>query len=519
MFKKLASIAAAALLLSTATAANADQVWNVDSRTASGNTYFTINEVAGGYTERNARDSKDAVTCAGGFSEGACDLSKNGFSAFAWQIMPICETDSAEDCLASFSMIKEDGTVLPAKFLRNIDGPKFPADPNYDLPRASTHALFSVEGATHGGATDTYTVVAKARYLKNSSESKFRVESFDVELYPYREISGPEFRTVQYNVQRDSFGNPSPGYSSSNYLGCIWADNGHCGVRQNFGEVTKAKVTVRISKQISGWFKGRLTNPELAIRPFSANNVEVDVAGGTTDIPMFLAKVANSTISKVQKEAWEKEAHEGGGVSGGAVPDALIYNSQPFSPIALEWITRFRDTAGDKADGVTSAWSFGTMVKRSFNSCLEDSSKILGLVTTNSMAYDGTPPAFQGGTLNYKVAGMHYLPDGTLAQGKYTLVIRDSVAQCLYKFSNAPISASVSVVDEKGEAVTATTTVSQKDGWLTLSAVGFTFSSKTLQVKLTQKAAAKKTITCVKGKMVKKVTGTSPKCPAGYKTK
>jgi hypothetical protein len=31
--------------------------------------------------------------------------------------------------------------------------------------------------------------------------------------------------------------------------------------------------------------------------------------------------------------------------------------------------------------------------------------------------------------------------------------------------------------------------------------------------------AKKSTITCVKGKMTKKVTAVSPKCPAGYKKK
>jgi hypothetical protein len=31
--------------------------------------------------------------------------------------------------------------------------------------------------------------------------------------------------------------------------------------------------------------------------------------------------------------------------------------------------------------------------------------------------------------------------------------------------------------------------------------------------------AAKKTITCVKGKTAKKVTSTNPKCPTGYKLK
>ena len=94
----------------------------------------------------------------------------------------------------------------------------------------------------------------------------------------------------------------------------------------------------------------------------------------------------------------------------------------------------------------------------------------------------------------------------------------------------------------------------ESNGWLNLSARGFTFSSPTIQVKLSQEApapvptptptvvatpepapapievaapapilkpvAAKKmTITCVKGKTIKKVTAVKPKCPAGYKKK
>jgi hypothetical protein len=63
--------------------------------------------------------------------------------------------------------------------------------------------------------------------------------------------------------------------------------------------------------------------------------------------------------------------------------------------------------------------------------------------------------------------------------------------------------------------------VSEKDGWLHLAAYGFTFSSPTISVKLSQaKPLAKKTtITCVKGKLTKKVTAVGPKCPAGYKKK
>ena len=44
--------------------------------------------------------------------------------------------------------------------------------------------------------------------------------------------------------------------------------------------------------------------------------------------------------------------------------------------------------------------------------------------------------------------------------------------------------------------------------------------SATVNILLTETIVAdKKTINCVKGKTVKKVTGINPKCPAGYKTK
>jgi hypothetical protein len=104
-----------------------------------------------------------------------------------------------------------------------------------------------------------------------------------------------------------------------------------------------------------------------------------------------------------------------------------------------------------------------------------------------------------------------------------------SVARCIYKFTSAPISATVSITSENGEANTATTLISEKNGWLKLGAYGFTFSSPTVKVKLTQEKAVpiatatvptkKSSITCVKGKTSKKVTAINPKCPTGYKKK
>jgi hypothetical protein len=94
-----------------------------------------------------------------------------------------------------------------------------------------------------------------------------------------------------------------------------------------------------------------------------------------------------------------------------------------------------------------------------------------------------------------------------------------AVAQCLYGFSNAPISATISVSEDNGEENIASTSVTDQGGWLHLAAYGFTFSNPVISVKLTQSARTKKIVTlhCVRGKTKKSVTGTSPKCPAGFK--
>jgi hypothetical protein len=141
------------------------------------------------------------------------------------------------------------------------------------------------------------------------------------------------------------------------------------------------------------------------------------------------------------------------------------------------------------------------------------------------------------GELTYKVAGAHHLADGvTLFKGSYDLVLRTEFARCLYGFSNAPISAKVSVVSTDGSTQDIATESLREDAarqWLYLSAKNFTFSAPTIKVKLIQDkpletieaepakvetakapatAAVKKviTVTCTKGKITKKFSGANP---------
>ncbi|MFM6842049.1 MAG: hypothetical protein ACKOVI_06525, partial [Candidatus Planktophila sp.] len=167
------------------------------------------------------------------------------------------------------------------------------------------------------------------------------------------------------------------------------------------------------------------------------------------------------------------------------------------------------------------------------------SGDISGVVTTNATAYTSGAPVFnkESQSLDYQVASPHYAPDGRVNVGNYNLQINSKVARCLYGFTSAPISATVSVISSNGENQVATTTLKEKDGWIYLSAAGFTYSSPTVRVKLTQEAPAvkpivetpsaspspsiapKKTVTCVKGASTKRIAASNPKCPAGYKKK
>jgi hypothetical protein len=204
----------------------------------------------------------------------------------------------------------------------------------------------------------------------------------------------------------------------------------------------------------------------------------------------------------------------------------------PDSQQAFDAFLQWKDYIKDRANASPTEWAVRTLADSgNMGYCMGQTKELVGVVSTNSMIYLGSPPIFNKETqsLEYKVASPHFDSKGGVFKGTYDLVLKSEVARCLYGFSNAPISATISIINDSGDTNIATTTVNESDGWLRLAAYGFTFSNPTLLVKLTQEKApvdtpikskpvvTKKTITCQKGKIVKKVTSTKPTCPAGYK--
>jgi hypothetical protein len=212
---------------------------------------------------------------------------------------------------------------------------------------------------------------------------------------------------------------------------------------------------------------------------------EITVEAAPAEVQRMFYQTNINAVSAQEREYANANGMAGGWESG-FTSWARASDASTFG-----YLNYLRSKTRDTTSGVNTLWNFATSGETSANSCLADTSKVLGIVSTNAMAYDGGVPQFRNGFLNYQVAGLHYQPDGiTKVQGSYDLLIRSEVARCLYGFAAAPLSAKISVVGG-GSKTIATTIVSEKKGWLKLAAYGFTFSNKTIKVKIT-KAKPKK---------------------------
>jgi hypothetical protein len=171
--------------------------------------------------------------------------------------------------------------------------------------------------------------------------------------------------------------------------------------------------------------------------------------------------------------------------------------------------------------------------------CIKDYKKNspMGVTSSNAtLATDG-PPIWDAktATLNYRMAALPLLSDGSRFIGHYTLQIPIEVAQCFWGVDAPRAQATISVISENGEKQVITAVASSNSQYFRFNVQGFHFSSPTIKMKLSTTTAAitpipaptktldpkKNTvqkIVCTKGKTVKTFLNTS-KCPAGYKLK
>jgi hypothetical protein len=477
--------------------------------------------------------------------------------------MPPCKTSTEVDCIESIYALAP-GSPARIKGIYNESMPDavalpYKADVANGLPQGSVSGVWEIPNVIHGGGATTYAaIVSQVGSLKRSGTTWIAQPAgsdplgqgdgdFRAAIYPVNVVrdSGYQSRVLELasqpgGIKRWSTGTPS----QPNHSICALVTKGACAQRQSFPDGIKFGMVLRFSKAINGWIHGRIDSPEIDYE-LTSYGTRVDIKGSSTRVPILAGYASMKDFSADDLKRFPGLAIEEQGI--------VIQNSS--GDRAIEQLNIWAKVLEDKAAANPTQWVFYNLMQKDLapsGSCITDSKTLAGLVTTNSTTYTASPPIFNQstGTLDYKVASPHFLADGKIFQGKYDLYIDSKVARCIYKFSNAPISASVSITSaDGGQQSVATTVVSEKSGWLHLSAAGFTFSSPTLKVKLTQDVNAiapspspspspspaagddlisqkvsapvekKLTITCVKGKVTKKVSAVAPKCPAGYKKK
>jgi hypothetical protein len=486
-----------------------------------------------------------------GWDDPSCSVYDN---LFADLILSPCLNEADRACLDGMEAKNSSGaleklTLYGEATSQKIPRYQFKSGTNLvDIPAGGGLSIWKSSEKNADGSDRLYAAHILLRYIATSSRQsgeaadKIVLSDFKGQIYPVTLKSGSTCTEFAIGTQ--------------------------CINSANFVGNEKLAVTLRMNKDLTGWIFGRMQNSEFAVTSLDSSYNKIRIGGDVTLVPELAAKVAKSDISKDPKlEKYLRDFFTNGrpGVSvpnpgSGSFNDGSIggYQSTSYEGfLAAQTTTRLISVNFDKfalfsafedqlkpfsppasnngrnilRETNSIFWNFGANTYVGSNKCSADKTKLHGLVVTNASIFENGPPEFKDGSLNYRVAGVHNNLDGSEFKGRYTYIVRSDTARCYYGFSNAPIEARVEVLSSNNTTQVASVLVSEKDGFIKLQADNFTFSTPTIKVKFSQdsaqptaspaKAASKKssTITCMKGKTSKKITGVNPKCPAGYKKK
>jgi hypothetical protein len=471
-------------------------------------------------------------------------------------IFPLCKADSDVDCLEAVFATTKDGkelavtNIVPFSSLTNHE---YVGSPSNYMPSGGVPTLFDVPDAPHSAGKTYMAVVGSSGHLDILSSDKNVAERTTLSIYAIKLESG-SYTITERSTEPARYYNRNWGTSSTREIRCKFTDSQKCAVAVALPLDIKFGLKVRFSRNIKGWFHGRIQDPTVQYKNNSIGGKTLITSALAVQVPSLSIWKKKSDLTAEVKAFYEKAPKPLGGLGNGAgnlelqqgpedLWSLMLMNNTGFGQAQMDEFLTWLPIFGDKANLQPSIWNMSLMTNFNSgingNSCGSDTNELTGIVSTNSTQYLAGPPTFNKttGELEYKVAGPHFLPNGELSRGSYDLTLRSDFAKCLYGISGTAFRATISVVSDVGQSVIAVTTVGEKDGWINLSAKGFTYSSPTIRVKLEQNkpapmptptptpSASSKpvvkavTITCIKGKTSKKVTAVKPKCPAGYKKK
>jgi len=472
-----------------------------------------------------------------------------------------CASDADVNCLEGISATTPSGTVENAKLVRKFPenfGLPFKGDSSRNLPDSGSPSLWQFPTVKHSGGNLFLAT-------PNFSDWTYRTNiptpaTLSAGIYPVGLVQG------NYPIPVTKAGLMPNGYfvtTNESTPDCAMADGSNCAKIFPFPENTRFSMSIRTNMLVRGFLHGRIDDPNITYAKDAAGIVHLTVEASPVVVPIFGVWSKNTDLPPALNSYLDTQPMGGrfyvADGSGTRAGTALLRDGRGtgYTRQSINEFTMWLPVAQDKAYGSKSVWGFKTLQDQGgVSPCYTGTNSLSGMVTTNATMYEAAPPTFNSQTksLDYQVASPHFDKTGGVNSGKYSLVLNSAVARCLYNFSTAPVKATISILSADGSSQVATTVVNEKDGWLHLQAAGFTYSSPTITVKLSQEAPApaptpsasptptveatptpsaspvtttptpkptvaaqkKSTIVCVKGKSTKSVTAVKPTCPKGY---
>jgi len=511
-------ITALAGLTLTVSGSSANSVSSEDEQfpsqvtSASGFHGIELNEISG------LRDNVSLLTGATETGSKLCtsttDASCSGNYSFKAVLGP-CDATTTIDCIESVAATTSAGAAIAGSFKQF-----FPARGMNDytgsttdgVPSGRPPSLWTLNGLPHAEGSD-YQVVVTVSGMKVNGDARKPSRSFFASITPvniHQTTCNPQFNGQCMDDFHETAGPDGKsqirfrGVAADQDLGirCAnWGEDSKCALKRAFPVGAKFSLKVRLSTVPAGWLHGRLADPTASIS--TADNVTtVQISAQPTKVPIVSTGAQWADLPTPVQEWFTANCSSNCGTRQpgslslaptlrNAQSNPVAYKESSFEQLKL-WTTFIKDSAS----AIPSQWSVRTLSYQEMTrspKCISEGVGVTGIVATNSTLYSEGPPTFDSATstLNYKVAAPHYEKDGkTEFKGRYDLILRSDIAKCLYGLDDSPVTSEVAVVDESGAPKTATTSMTQSDGWFKFSAAGYTHSAPTIKTKLIQSKAS-----------------------------
>jgi hypothetical protein len=468
-------------------------------------------------------DKNNSLTpCQGGF-----DSCKSPGNFTIMNTLVPCASSSLLACIDSVSASYDGKTWVMGQRVGervpNWAAYNYEARPDLGSPASHGPNLYRFAGIESDNS-DTFDVSPRLQAVSLSGK-KFEPKSISARIQAVKK--DVSFIRAPYTA-------PHQGLSGDEWLktfsSCL--DGSHitndCWVADTQSKPIYFKLKLALASVPDGWVSGRLFDPGVTFGSTSEHsNLPnfVSISGVSVVVPTLAKTYFN--FNPDEKATWDAL---GPSLNSPWANDGLS-RGLSLSPLDIGKFTKgvSTDSSWNHATTERAEWVANLSWTQQFvhgSSCSRPGFE--GFIGSNALVYESNLPTFDARTkeLSYVVASPHFRVNGAPQAGVYSLLMTEAYARCVWNTGSKLARVEISITGDEGASKEATTVLSVSGGYVRFLASGFNFSKVNLRAKLASEpevtfahAPRGTTISCVKGKLTKKVTAVGPKCPAGYKKK